>query len=117
MIYATITGRLGRDAEPVKGQAEGLNFTIASDQGWGEKKRTNWVRCSLWGKRAESMRQRLVKGAKVLVVGQLEVREHEGKTYLDLRCNEIELLGDRKEAPETTTRQETSHAWSDADPF
>ena len=99
MIHATIIGRLGRDAEPVKSDAGGCSFSVACDQGFGEKKRTNWVRVTVWGKRGVTLQPMLAKGARVAVRGGLETREHEGKTYLELRADEVELLSERSERP------------------
>lgn len=102
MITGTIIGRLGRDAEAVKAATEGLSINVASDQGWGDKKRTNWVRCTLWGKRAETLRPMLTKGSRVAVHGTIETREHEGKTYLECKVYEIELLSERPSVPEVS---------------
>ena len=99
MIHATIIGRLGRDAEPVKSAAGGCSFSVACDQGFGEKKRTNWIRVTVWGKRGITLQSMLTKGTRVAVRGGLETREHEGKTYLELRADEVELLSERSERP------------------
>lgn len=60
--------------------------------------------CSLWGKRGEALCQYLTKGSAVAVVGDLSTREHDGKTYLDVRVSEVTLQGGRK-----NTREEYSN--------
>lgn len=51
----SFTGTVGRDAEVrhlPSGQAV-LNVTVANNIGFGEKQQTLWIRCAVWGKRAE----------------------------------------------------------------
>jgi len=111
MIHCTIIGRLGRDAESIKG-AEGCSFSVACDQGFGDKKKTNWVRVTVWGSRGVKLQPMLVKGIRLAARGALETREHDGKTYLELRADEIELLSERPTVP--VVNQEHSY---DANPF
>ena len=70
----SVIGRLGRDGESKQvGSSALYEFTVADSQGYGEKKTTNWFKCQLWGKQAESaVTQYLVKGAKVAAT----VQEH-----------------------------------------
>jgi single-strand DNA-binding protein len=71
---------LGRDADLRQGDEPSksvVNFSVAEDIGFGEKKRTQWWACALWGKRAESIAQYLTKGTPVTVVGNPELREYE----------------------------------------
>ena len=96
------TGNLGGDAElrftnkgiPVAG------FNVAVVSGYGENKATTWARCSLWGKRAESLAPYLNKGTLVAVSGEVTLREYESKgskgTSLDVRVDELTLLGGRQ---------------------
>lgn len=120
-IY-TFTGRLGRDAE-VRYTQSGTavcQFTVAVDYGYGESKGTNWIRCQLWGKRAEGgLPQYLVKGAQVAVSGELQVREYtnrsgEQKTSVEVNVREIDLIGGKREAQAEQSPQQPSHA---DDPF
>mgnify|MGYP003408706911 CR=1 FL=1 len=99
MIYATVTGRIGKDAvtrQTAKGDSV-TGFSIASDIGFGENKSTLWVGTSIWGKRGEALAQHLVKGSQVTVVGELSTEEYEGKTQLKLRVAEIVLQGGKKD--------------------
>lgn len=92
-----ISGRLGKDSE--RKQAGGstlLQFSVGDSVGFGEKKTTNWWRCNIWGKQAEGqLMDYLVKGAQVVVYGEVTLREHEGKIYPDIRVNNIDLVGSR----------------------
>jgi len=103
-IY-TFTGRLGRDQETRYTQSGTAicSFTVAVDYGFGDNKGTNWIRCSLFGKRAESrLPSYLVKGTQVAVSGELRVREYDDKdgnrrTSVDLSVNELDLIGGRND--------------------
>ncbi|NII54360.1 single-stranded DNA-binding protein [Luteibacter sp. SG786] len=116
-------GRIGKDAvtrytgngEPVTG------FSLAVDSGYGDKKQTIWLDCSAWGKRYEGVSQYLIKGAQVLVQGELGTREHEGKTYLTVRVADIKLVGgkqasDSQERPQQrqAPRRQREQSYGDA---
>lgn len=105
-----IAGRVGKDATLRRTQGGGpvLGFSVAVDDGYGENKRTLWFDCSVWGKRAEALSQYLTKGTAVAVSGDLSTREHEGKTYLTVRVNEVTMQGGG-EKPEKPQQQRTSY--------
>jgi len=69
----TIVGRLGKDVElryTPDGKAV-ASFSVAVDDGFGENKKTIWLRVSVWEKQAETCNQYLHKGSLVLVEGRL----------------------------------------------
>lgn len=94
MIAAVVTGNLGKSAE-VKAAGGGTvcKFSIASNAKVKGEKQTTWVGCSIWGKRGESLAQYLTKGTRVAASGTLSMRTHDGKTYLELNVQEIDLMG------------------------
>lgn len=99
MNIISIAGKLGRDAE-VKYLPDGTavaNFTVADDQ--GRSKPAIWWRCQLFGKRAESLAQYLVKGASVTVGGSVSEREYEKDgakvKAQDVRVSEVALQGSK----------------------
>lgn len=80
MNRITFTGRLAADAETrTTTSSTVLNFRIASDVGFGDKKQTNWFACAIFGKRADSLAAYLKKGQEVTVFGQLTLREWTNK--------------------------------------
>lgn len=108
MNNITVAGQLGRDAE-MKYLPAGdaiLNFSVADSQG-GKDKPTIWWNCSLFGKRAESLAQYLMKGQSVTVGGSLTKREWTDKEgnkreSMDLRVADVALQGGKpahSEAP------------------
>lgn len=99
MKSLTIAGRVGKDAETRQTQQgdQVTGFSVAVDEGFGDKKRTLWFDVSFWGKRGAAVSQYLTKGSSVTVSGELSTREHEGKTYLTLRANDLTLQGGKSD--------------------
>lgn len=120
MNVITIAGQLGKDAElrflpngdPVTG------FSVADSQ--GRDKPTAWWNCQLFGKRAESLTQYLLKGTAVTVVGSVTEREWTDKDgqkrkSMDVRVQDVALQGGRKEStPEAPRPQPEKQAQSKA---
>lgn len=90
-----IAGRLGKDAELRRTQSGDpvLSFNVAVDDGFGQSKRTLWFKCSLWGKRGQSLEEHLRKGSAVTVSGDLSTEEYQGKTQLIVRVNDVTMQG------------------------
>lgn len=105
MKTITIAGRNTKNAElrRTQGGDPVVSFSVAVDDGYGQNKATMFFDCSIWGKRGEALQPHIVKGQPITVSGELGKREHEGKTYLTIRVNEVALQGGK---PETTQRRE-----------
>lgn len=106
MNNITIAGQLGRDAE-VRQLNNGdpvATFSVADSQ--GKDKPTIWWRCSLFGKRAESLAQYLTKGQSVTVSGTVTEREYQkdGATIkaMEIRVNDVSLQGGKRDAAPAT---------------
>lgn len=110
MNIFSATGNLGKDCR--KGNAGNtavLNFSIGVKSGFGDKEQTLWLDCAIFGKQAESkLGDYLVKGQQVAVSGELGTREHEGKMYLTLRVNSIDLVGGKKDGNSSPAPQQQS---------
>ena len=93
-----INGNLTKDMD-VKVLSNGNyvgKFTIANTVGYGDKKKTYFIPCTLFGKRVESLEKILVTGAGVIVEGQLDytsVKDDQGnwKNYTNVVVTEIEI--------------------------
>ena len=105
MRRADIIGYLGGDAELKvingrNGNTSVLNFSVAAN---GSKKEEDaeWVRCAMFGKRAESIADYMKKGKQVFARGEWKLRRYEKdgetKTAFDLTVDELELVGVGKE--------------------
>jgi single-strand DNA-binding protein len=113
MNSLTISGSLGKDSE-LKQMTSGdyiCNFSIADSQ--GRDKPTIWWNCTLFGKRAESLSQYLMKGQAVTVVGTVTEREWQDKEgnkrkSMDVRVNDVALQGGRRDAEPQQERQQSA---------
>ena len=94
------TGNLGNPAE-VKYLPNGnavCEFSVAVKSGYGDKEKTNWVRCAMFGKKAEGqLPNYLQKGTQVAISGELELQEWEGQNgkgaALSVRVENLDLIG------------------------
>jgi len=115
MNSITVAGQLGRDSE-VRTTPSGesvLSFSVADSQ--GREKPTIWWACQLWGKRAASLQQYLVKGRYVTVSGNVTMREYTAKDgtpkqATEIRVQDVALQGGRKDTiPVKTPDDQTAH--------
>jgi single-strand DNA-binding protein len=97
MKQVFIAGGLTRDAtlRRTQGGDPILGFSVGVSE--GRDKPSTYFDCSLFGKRGEALEQYLKKGAKVTVIGDFSTREHEGKTYLQIRVSEVSLQGGKRD--------------------
>jgi single-strand DNA-binding protein len=98
MLTMTIAGNCGKDAELRRTQSGDsvLGFSIAVDNGKdkdGNKRDSTWVKCSIWGKRADSLADYIKKGSKLVVTGRPGVDVYEGKGQLTLSVQDITFMG------------------------
>lgn len=91
MQFISITGRVGSAPETrTAGSGTVTNFSVAVDQGWGERKQTNWYRVAIWGDRGTKLAQYIIKGEKVAVTGELEIGEYNGKPQYEIRAADVD---------------------------
>jgi single-strand DNA-binding protein len=109
MLKATLIGNLGNDPD-MRYSASGsplLRFNVASNYRTrtpeGEyQDKTEWVRVTVTGTRAESLSQYLKKGSRVYVEGRLEARpwtDQQGQIRpgLEVLANEVQFMSSRAE--------------------
>lgn len=94
MLNLSLAGALGRDAEyresnNGKGRCQ---FSVAVNVGYGENKTTIWVDVTRWGEGAKGLANLLRKGSKVAVTGEMSTREHNGKTYIQCRADNVTIM-------------------------
>lgn len=103
-------GRIGRDCElryTDKGDPIG-SWSLAVNYGYGDSAKTQWVNCSLFGKRAESLKPYILKGGQIAVQGEIFVREwvnKEGisKSNLECRVANVTLIGGKQDGQAAST--------------
>lgn len=78
------------------------SFTLAIDDGYGDKKTTDFVDIVAWEKTAESCARYLRKGAKAAVKGKLKRRSYEKdgrKVYVwEIKADSVEFLDSKAES-------------------
>ena len=100
MINASASGRLGKDAEYFERNGKQfVKFSIASRI---DKDNAQWINCTIWGKRAESLASFLLKGSSVYVSGELALNKFtkdsgEVLTSLDLNVHSFDFCGGGKD--------------------
>jgi len=115
MIHAHTTCRLTRNSELKRvGENDVLNFAVATDHGYGDKKTTTYINCSLFGKRANSLVNHLTKGTQIVLHGELFTREYQAKdgttkTSLECRVTEVDLVGSKKDSEKSDESPSYAH--------
>lgn len=121
MQIITFSGNLGRDSELRSTQSgdDVLSFSVAVKQGYGRDAKSEWLRCSLWGKRARSLNEFLLKGVKVVVNGDLTIGEYQGKPQYEVNVREVEMMsradqnGAREDRRDSQKADDRSGSWED----
>lgn len=108
MNSVLLIGRLTKDPEvryTAETQLAVARFSLAIDDGYGEKKRTNFPNIVAFGKTAESCEKFLSKGKLVAVQGKIQTgsyKNKEGATVYttDVVADRVEFLewGDKSES-------------------
>lgn len=130
MLKCDVIGNLGGDPE-LRYAATGtalLRFNVAAnlrvknaDNEWADK--TEWLRVTVFGNRAESLATLLKKGTKVYVRGNLEARpwtdqQDTVRAGLEIRADDIELMTPRSADDRQPTAARQGAVDDDADlPF
>lgn len=108
----TVSGRLGADSE-LRTTTNGsimLSFSLACDTGWGDRKKTDWFRCTLWGERGEKLLDYLKKGTQVVALGEVSLNTYQDKegydkSNLDLNVRDVWLVGSKPQNQQGATGQ------------
>lgn len=115
MNSLTIAGNIARNIEVrfmPNGDAVG-NFSIADNQ--GKDKPAIFWNCQIYGKRAQSLEQYLVKGQAVTVTGTVSEREWTDKQgqprkTMEVKVQELALQGGKREGGNDSAPQQQRQA-------
>lgn len=97
-------GRLTKDVElKYAGENPIGKFTIAIDDGYGEKKKTNFIPIVCFGKQAENAERYLAKGKRCAVRGKIQTGSYKNKEGVtiyttDVIADDIEYLENKSES-------------------
>lgn len=112
-----LMGNLTRDPELsyTRNETAFAKFTIAVDQGWGEKKKTAFVDCVIWGTRAEPFHRFHKKGHQALVEGEITQDNWEDKKTGQKRSKLLVTVGDWTFAAKG--EQDRKHQGGEREPY
>ena len=103
MRRSDVIGNLGTDGE-LKVTNSGtsvLNFSVAAN-GSRKEDEVEWVRCAMFGKRAESLAEYMKKGTKVFARGEWKIRRYQkdgqDRVSFEMNVDELELLGSKEKS-------------------
>lgn len=108
MNVVNLVARLTKDPEVrynPNTQSAVAKFSLAVDDGYGDKKKTYFIPVTVFGKQAESCEKYLAKGRRVAITGRLVTGSYEKdgkKIYTwDVIADRVEFLefGEKKEEP------------------
>ncbi len=108
-MILTGTVRLGRDAELKYLPSGDAVITLSLAYNYGKKddsgnRPTTWIRASLFGKRAESLAQHLVKGTQLWVVlnevrlSEFQKKEGGSGAAIEARIEQLDFIGSREQS-------------------
>lgn len=98
MLKGFLSGRLGKDCEVKQVNGKNvINFPVATEEGYGENKKTLWIDVAYWTDKT-GIAPYLLKGQQVVVAGDVSMRKWETGAIVTMRADRIELVGSAKEA-------------------
>jgi single-strand DNA-binding protein len=123
MNTITLVGRLGKDVEQLTSKANKpiAKFSIATNDGYGDNKKTNWHNCVAFGKTAEIISKYVSKGSEIAVNGSIDYNQYEDKqgvkkTFTSVLVNNFTFIGGKSnqtsdtppayQAPENTQEED-----------
>jgi len=74
-----VSGNVGKDAvlRVTPNGKHIATFSLPAKSGFGDKEKTSWLQCKMFGAMAEKLTQGILKGAKVTVTGSFVLEEWE----------------------------------------
>lgn len=117
MNQIVLVGRIGKDPEirTTQGGKTCASFTLATDSGYGDNKKTDWHSIVCFDRSAEVVNKYLKKGSGCAVIGRLTYDQYEKdgvkRTYARIVADRVELLprSDYNSSSQTQTTQQFSH--------
>ena len=98
-----LMGRLTKDPElkTIPSGKSVVSFCVAVDNGYGESKKTSFIDCVAWERRAEFIERYFHKGNLIALQGELQTRTYESngvnRKVTELRVESVSFCGDKGE--------------------
>lgn len=116
-----LLGRLGEDMvlrSTPSGDPVG-NVSIATNETWKDKntgdrkEKTEWHRLVIWGRRAEGLKDYLLKGTQIYVEGRLQTRKWDDKDGItryttEIKVDSIEFVGGSRDSGDRPAANDTT---------
>lgn len=99
-------GNLAADPETrfTQGGTQVTNFTVCCESGYGDHKKTEFVKCVSWAKLAEIVGKYFHKGNRVMIQGSMETRSWDDKDGNKRYSTEIRVETAKNLSPRTDTQ-------------
>ena len=104
MNKVELIGRLTKDPELryTKSNIPVASYTVAINNGYGEKQQTDYINITTWGKSGEFVTNYFKKGQAIGIVGRLRNNNYEDKNgnkqyTIEVITEDIEFIGDKKQ--------------------
>ena len=121
--HCQFIGHLAADAETkaLDGGDSLVKFRIRVS-GYKRDSETLWISCAWFGERAAKVQQYIRKGQPIMVIGELQVprtyqSQGETRVALEVRVQDVVLLGSRDDAPAARAAAPARKPARDEDPF
>lgn len=110
MNKSILMGRMTKDIDlrqTNSGKTVGT-FTVAVDDGYGDKKTTDFINCIAWEKQAGLIHNHFGKGRMIALIGKIkprswETNDGEKRYATEVVVNEIYFTGEKKEETPVAT--------------
>ena len=117
MIQITISGNVGKDAElrNINNGMQVSNFNVAVRQNRPDSNGeygTDWFRCAVWGKRAQTVNNYFKKGSHVTVTGVLNISQYSGKTQLSIDVSDFDLPDNHNTNNANSTKRNSNNPFN-----
>lgn len=120
---ATFHGRLGRDPESryFESGQQVTNFSIAVDRPKdrdGNKVDALWVKCAVWGKRAQVVADHFRKGSEIIVTGPIDLETFtdqntaEQRASITMKVNDFGFAGSARDDQQQVPAARPAAAWA-----
>lgn len=112
-----ITGRLTRDPQEGKATGSGavpVDFTVAVEEGFGDRKSVHYYNCTAWNKLGANVLKFQKKGSLVHVVGKMLSSKTEDRIFWKLRADDVVFLSSNNDKSQNQQQQSNSYAQNQA---
>ncbi len=123
MNIVSLVGRLGKDVELRSlGDNKVISLSIATTDGFGDNKKTNWHNVSFWNKQAEIIAKYCSKGSQLAITGSIDYyKDKEGNYRTQIKGISFEFIGrnnkDEQRPQPHQRQQQASQPQFDANNF